>query len=126
MTVLINLPQRFQAVNGSTPFEAGIHLIPLLLCSPAATALSGLLASKLNVPPFYLMFAGASLQVLGVGLASSAGVGDDRPMYGYEVVMGFGFGMSLITLLIYVPLAVDRSDMGKLPSAPWLGAGQLR
>lgn len=114
MTVLINLPQRFQAVNGSSPFEAGIHLLPLLLCSPVATALAGQLVSRLNVPPFYLMLAGASLQVLGVGLASSAGVGDDRNMYGYEIIMGFAFGMSLITLLIYVPLAVDRADMGEI------------
>lgn len=113
MTVLINLPQRFQAVNGSSPFEAGIHLLPLLLCSPVATAVAGQLVSRFNVAPYYLMVTGASLQVLGLGLASSAGVGDDKPMYGYEVIMGFSFGMSLITLLIYVPLVVDRSDMGQ-------------
>lgn len=116
MTVLINLPQRFQAVNGSSPFEAGIHLLPLLLCSPVATAVAGQLVSRFNVAPYYLMVTGASLQVLGLGLASSAGVGDDKPMYGYEVIMGFSFGMSLITLLIYVPLVVERSDMGQFNS----------
>jgi hypothetical protein len=113
MTVLINLPQRFQAVSGSTPFEAGIHLLPLLLSSPLATAVAGQLVSRGNVPPFYMLLAGASLQLLGLGLASSAGVGDDKMMYGFEVIMGFSFGMTLIMLVIYVPFVVDRSDMGE-------------
>jgi hypothetical protein len=113
MTVLINLPQRFQAVSGSTPFEAGIHLLPLLLSSPLATAVAGQLVSKANLPPFYLLLAGASLQLLGLGLASSAGVDDDKMMYGFEVIMGFSFGMTLIMLIVYVPFVVERSDMGK-------------
>ncbi|OIW28775.1 MFS general substrate transporter [Coniochaeta ligniaria NRRL 30616] len=111
MTVLINLPQRFQAVSGSTPFEAGIHLLPLLLSSPLATALAGQLVSKGNVPPFYMLLAGASLQLLGLGLASSAGVDGDKMMYGFEVIMGFSFGMTLIMLIVYVPFVVERADM---------------
>lgn len=27
---IINLPQRFQIVNGDTPLMAGVHLLPLL------------------------------------------------------------------------------------------------
>lgn len=113
MTVIINLPQRFQAVNGLSPFDAGIHLLPLLLCSPFATAICGSLASKLNVPPFYILITGASLQLLGVGLASSVGINGDKQMYGYEVIMGFSFGTVLVTLLMFVPLVVSREDMGK-------------
>jgi hypothetical protein len=117
MTVLINLPQRFQAVSGNTPFQAGIRLLPLLLSSPVATAVTGQLVSKANVPPFYLIVAGASLQLLGLGLASSVGIGSssDRMMYGFEVIMGFSFGATLIMLIIYVPFVVARADMGELP-----------
>ncbi|EON97493.1 putative mfs multidrug transporter protein [Phaeoacremonium minimum UCRPA7] len=111
MTVIINLPQRFQAVNGLSPFDAGIHLLPLLLCSPFATAICGSLASKLNVPPFYILITGASLQLLGVGLASSVGINGDKQMYGYEVIMGFSFGTVLVTLLMFVPLVIPREDM---------------
>lgn len=114
MTVLINLPQRFQAVNGATPFEAGVHLLPLLLASPFATALAGQLATRLNIPAFYLLLTGASLQLVGVGLASSVGIGQDRYMYGCETILGFGFGMLLVTLLMFVPATVDRSDLGEL------------
>ena len=109
---MINLPQRFQAVDGDSPFQAGLRLLPLLLCSPVATAVSGQVVSKLNIPPFYVMLTGASLQVLGIGLASSVGVDDRTKIYGYEVIMGCSFGTVLVTLLIYVPMVVDRSDMG--------------
>jgi hypothetical protein len=113
MTVLINLPQRFQIVNGFDPFQAGIRLLPMLLSSPVATAAAGQLVSKLQVPPLFVMVAGASLQVVGLGLGSSVGLDDRNSMLGYEAIMGFGFGMTLVTLLIYVPFVVDKSDMGE-------------
>lgn len=112
MTVLINLPQRFQAVDGATPFEAGLRLLPLLLASPVATAVTGQLASKFNVPPFYLLLFATSLQVLGIGLSSSVRFTSGNEMFGYEVIMGFGFGMGLVSLIIYTPMVVDRADMG--------------
>ncbi|KAI0892714.1 drug resistance transporter EmrB/QacA subfamily [Annulohypoxylon nitens] len=111
MTVLINLPQRFQAVDGETAFEAGIHLLPLLLASPVATAVTGQLAGKLKVPPFYILLFGASMQLLGIGLASTIGFTSGKAIYGYEVIMGFGFGMSLVSLLVFTPMIVKRSDM---------------
>ncbi|KAF6815326.1 major facilitator superfamily transporter [Colletotrichum sojae] len=111
MTALINLPQRFQAVNGLSPFRAGVHLLPFLLSSPLATAISGQLATKWDVPPFYLLLFGASMQMLGIGLASSPAAETTRHLLGFEVIMGFGFGMTLATLLVYVPLLVDRADL---------------
>jgi hypothetical protein len=120
MTVVINLPQRFQAVGGSTPFQAGIHLLPLLLSSPVATAVAGQIVSKGNISPFYVLMVGASLQVLGVGLASSVGIDGDKMMYGFEIIMGWSFGTTLVMLLVYVPFVVDRADMGKTTETPRL------
>ncbi|CAJ2514279.1 Uu.00g023980.m01.CDS01 [Anthostomella pinea] len=111
MTVLINLPQRFQAVDGASPFQAGIHLLPLLLASPVVTAICGQLAGKFKVPPFYLLLFGTTMQILGIGLASSVSFKSGNAMYGYEVIMGFGFGMGLVTLLVFTPMVVTRSDM---------------
>ncbi|KAK8042373.1 hypothetical protein PG994_012856 [Apiospora phragmitis] len=82
MTVLINLPQRIQAVDG--------------------------LVTKLKVPPFYLTMVATSLQMLGIGLCSSMPYHSGTAVYGYEVLMGFGFGMGLISLIIYAPLVADR------------------
>ncbi|KAI0109798.1 drug resistance transporter EmrB/QacA subfamily [Daldinia grandis] len=111
MTVIINLPQRFQAVDGLSPFEAGTHLLPLLLASPVATIVAGQLATRFKTPPFYILLFGASMQLLGIGLASSVQFKSGNAMYGYEVIMGFGFGMGLVSLLIYTPMVVSRSDM---------------
>ncbi|RYP07364.1 hypothetical protein DL765_009175 [Monosporascus sp. GIB2] len=112
MTVLINLPQRFQAVDGASAFEAGLRLLPLLLASPVATAVSGQLAGRFKIPPFYLLLFATSLQLVGVGLASSVQFLSGKEMYGYEAIMGFGFGMGLVSLLIFTPIVVDRTDMG--------------
>lgn len=34
--------------------------------------------------------------------------------YGYEVLMGFGFGLGLSTLLVLVPLVISKQDIGKV------------
>lgn len=118
MTVLINLPQRFQAVDGDSPFEAGIRMLPLLLASPVATAVSGQLAGRFKVPPLYLLLFASSLQMVGVGLASSVPFISGNQMYGYEVLMGFGFGMGLVSLLIFMPIVVTRADLGEMRTPP--------
>ncbi|KAL8667019.1 MAG: hypothetical protein Q9202_000941 [Teloschistes flavicans] len=115
--VIVNLPQRFQAVNGLSPTAAGIRLLPLLLCSPFASGLSGLLVTKAKVPPAYLLILGSALQLLGVGLTSSLPSTQQsiRPaQYGYEVLMGFGFGLGLSSLLVLVPMVVSKQDIGKV------------
>ncbi|OTB06093.1 hypothetical protein M426DRAFT_259520 [Hypoxylon sp. CI-4A] len=113
MAAIINIPQRLQTVNSLTAIDAGIRLLPLLLLSPVASALSGLLISKLRVPPFYLLLIGGFLQTLGVGLYSSLDSFDLRippAQYGYQAIMGLGFGFNLSTILMMVPMVVDSKD----------------
>lgn len=85
-----------------------------MLCSPLASALAGLLVTKLEIAPFYLILGGAALQLVGVGLTSSLPSSQDgipHAQYGYEVIMGFGFGFGLATLLTMVPMVVKKQDM---------------
>lgn len=116
MAAIITIPQRFQVVNGTTAVDAGIRMLPLLLCSPIATIFASILLSKLRLPPLYVLLAGCSLQTLGVGLFSSLDSSNlDVPslQYGYQVLMGCGFGLNLSTVLMMVPLVVHRRDMRK-------------
>ena len=56
------------------------------------------------------------LQIVGVGCSSSLSdneLATPPSQYGYEVLMGLGFGLGLSTLLVLVPLVVNASDMGK-------------
>ncbi|KAK4125841.1 MFS general substrate transporter [Parathielavia appendiculata] len=114
MAAIITIPQRFQVVNGTTAINAGIRMLPLLLCSPIATVVASLLLSNLRVPPLYVLLVGCSVQTLGVGLFSSLDPSSlDVPsfQYVYQVIMGCGFGLSLSTVLMMVPLVVKHGDM---------------
>ncbi|KAF5564217.1 major facilitator superfamily transporter [Fusarium phyllophilum] len=113
MAALINIPQRFQTVNMTSAINAGIRTLPLLLLSPLATAINGILVSKLGVPPLYTLFLGGSLQTIGVGLYSSlkSSTSIASAQYGYEAIMGLGFGFNLSTILMMVPLLVTEKDL---------------
>ncbi|CVL02468.1 related to multidrug transporter [Fusarium mangiferae] len=113
MAALINIPQRFQTVNMTSAINAGIRTLPLLLLSPLATAINGILVSKLRVPPLYTLFLGGSLQTIGVGLYSSlkSSTSIASAQYGYEAIMGLGFGFNLSTILMMVPLVVTEKDL---------------
>ncbi|KAL9079021.1 MAG: hypothetical protein Q9157_002078 [Trypethelium eluteriae] len=114
MVVIVNLPQRFQAINAVSPLLAGVYLMPLLLCSPLASGLSGYLVSNLKIPPFYLIVAGSILQLVGVcllGSLPSVPLHLEKQQFGYEVIMGLGFGIGLSTILIMTPLVVEDKDM---------------
>ena len=93
MTIIINLPQKFQAVNALAPSVVGFSLLTLLLYSPlasAASALAGLLFTKLKIAPFYLIQESAALQVVGVGLTSSllsSQVSVSHAQHSYEIIM---------------------------------------
>ncbi|WPH03891.1 Hypothetical protein R9X50_00677400 [Acrodontium crateriforme] len=118
--VVINLPQRFQAVNDVSPFLAGIYLLPLLLCTPVAAAACGFCTSRLKLAPFYLVVAGAALQILGLGLMTSlpsTPLELQKQQFGFEVIMGLGFGLGLTTLLVMVPIVVEEKDKAVMTGA---------
>ncbi|KAI9727831.1 MAG: hypothetical protein M1834_007877 [Cirrosporium novae-zelandiae] len=113
MAAIINLPQRFQAVNRTSPSGAGFRLLPILLCSPFASALSGLVVTKFRVPPFLPLLIACSLQVVGVGLIGTLSTSESiqAAQYGYEIILGVGFGLGLGTLLIMAPLVAEKRDL---------------
>lgn len=119
VSIMVNIPQRAQAVNGLNPTDAGLALLPLLLTSPLATALSGFLTGNVKVPPFYLVVLSSALQLVGVGLMCSLPVEVvdghvPAAQYGYEAIMGVGFGMGLTTLLTFARVAVPEKHLGKI------------
>jgi hypothetical protein len=117
MAIVVNIPQSAQAIYAYSPQRAGIILLPLLLSSPVATATSGFMTSNLNVPPLYVIIAGSVIQTIGVGLACSlpadASGGFPVRQYGFETVMGVGFGMTASTVLTLVPLVTEEKDARK-------------
>ncbi|KAJ4419091.1 hypothetical protein N0V85_001189 [Neurospora sp. IMI 360204] len=132
--IVVNIPQSLQAVYGYSPQKAGIALLPLLLLSPVATAVSGYLTSSRNAPPVYVILVGCVFQLIGVGLTcllptlpinKAGGAHVPASQYGFEAIMGIGFGLTVSTILTLAPLVVEPADlpvmMGALTQVRVLG-----
>ncbi|KAL8634834.1 MAG: hypothetical protein Q9228_007608, partial [Teloschistes exilis] len=131
LTMAIDLPQKFQVVNSDSAFRAGYRLLALMLSFSLAAVVSSMLTEKKRVPPLYTLCAAACLQILGLALMTSLstttqGTAFPREQYGYEIIMGFGFGLSISTLIMTIPLVVDHTvdgaiTMGAIAQARSLG-----
>ncbi|KAH8695587.1 putative MFS multidrug transporter [Talaromyces proteolyticus] len=113
-SVVVNIPQRAQAVYGYSPERAGITLLPLLLSSPLATAFSSFLTSKCKVPPTYLILAGVIVQSLGMGMACSLPTNSLSLPYQqliFEAIIGTGFGFTLTTTLTLAQIVTAQNDL---------------
>ncbi|KAH8687908.1 drug resistance transporter EmrB/QacA subfamily [Tricladium varicosporioides] len=115
ISLIIILPQKFQVVYGSSPTDAGYKLLVLTLCTPVGSALAGLFMQKVKTPPMYILLAGGVIQLLGMALMTTLKEAGGTPFpltqYGYEVVMGVGFGLSLGTVVMMSPLVFEKRDM---------------
>lgn len=115
MTVVnFQLPQRFQLVNGLSGLDAGIRLLPFGAAVPVGTVAGANAASKLRVPAIYLVMIGAIFQIIGYSLLSTLGnsLSIEPALYGYQVLVGVGSGMSYQVLYLLVPFTSDKIDNG--------------
>ncbi|PUU83263.1 major facilitator superfamily domain-containing protein [Tuber borchii] len=117
---VIGLPQRFQIVNGTSPAGAGIRLFPMVLAAPLASWFSAILTSVAKIPPFYVLTFACSLQVVGLALMSTLPTDTMKianAQYGYEVIMGVGFGLAIPTAILMVSLFVEAKDQAVVMGA---------
>ncbi|KAL4922920.1 MFS general substrate transporter [Aspergillus aurantiobrunneus] len=113
MTVVLELPGRFQLLNNMSGLDSGVRILPFTLTIALASALAGGLTASGHVPPFIVFLASSALQVLGVGLLYSVHPsGDLGPsVYGYELLAGMGVGLNLTTATLVVPSLVERRSL---------------
>lgn len=113
---MITIPQRFQAVYGTSPLGAGVRLLPFNFLISFATVFVNIVAAKARIKPIYLLFIGSALQLIGLALFST--LTDDTTIsssiYGFEVISGFGVGMVIGISLVIPPHVVEYRDLGKL------------
>jgi EmrB/QacA subfamily drug resistance transporter len=114
---LVVLPLYLQIVRGSSPTEAGLQLIPLMVGIFVTSTLAGKVMSRtgrskpLPVVGTALMFA---------ALLAMSTLGVDTPIWqamAYMVLMGAGLGLSMQTLVISVQNALPPQDMGVATSS---------
>ncbi|OBT66624.1 hypothetical protein VE03_03890 [Pseudogymnoascus sp. 23342-1-I1] len=112
MVTIVFLPQRFQLSNGLTPAEAGIRMLALLLLSALGAGLGGAVSSRRNIA-WYILVTALALQLLGLGLLSILPASGPVParQYGFQAILGLGFGLSLSSLVIVARVEVGPSEV---------------
>ncbi|KAI9832018.1 MAG: hypothetical protein M1819_004562 [Sarea resinae] len=109
---IINLPQRYQQVNDVSSSMAGIRLLPMLLSSAVAAGLSGAMCSKHLRWSQPVLVTGAVLQAVGTGLLATLPATQSAApeQYGFEVIVGCGFGLMMPVFMILTRAKVSDDD----------------
>ncbi|KAK2596074.1 hypothetical protein N8I77_013581 [Diaporthe amygdali] len=105
------LPIYFQSVQGSSPFTAGVHMLPSIISQLITAVVSGFLVTKLG---YYLPWAifSAVLSSIGAGLITTwtvdTGIGT---WIGYQIILGVGRGAGMQMALIAVQTVLQPSQI---------------
>jgi len=101
-------------------------MLPLLLLTALASGVTGAICSKRNLA-FELLLLSNMLQILSTALLSTLPTDSSIPsyQYGLQVVLGFAFGMGLVSLMIITRVEVSADDnavaMGAITQVRVLG-----
>ena len=69
----------------------------------------------MKVAPLYVLLGGGALQIVGIALMGflPSSEGPVTPVqYCSEFITGFGFGFNSSTLIILLPLVIEKQDTG--------------
>ncbi|GES62124.1 MFS general substrate transporter [Aspergillus terreus] len=112
-TSIINLPQRFQAVNAVSASRAGVLLLTLTLVLPFFSLVAGAVAAKAPQMTFTLLILGTVLILVPTvcfGTALPDGHAVAARQYGFEVLMGAGLGIVSTTQYVILKMTFPRRD----------------
>lgn len=115
---IIELPQRFQSVNGTSAARAGILLLALTLITPVGAMISGLVMGR-YIPAEYIMIIANIIILIGVALLSTLPVHHPIPQaeFGYEVIMGAGLGLASPPPFLILKTSVAGKDIASATGA---------
>ncbi|KAM0095807.1 hypothetical protein ACP6JD_000617 [Aspergillus fumigatus] len=112
-TSIINLPQRFQAVNEVSASRAGVLLLTMTLVLPFFSLVAGALTAKAPQTAFTLLTFGTVLVLTSTACFSV--LPDDHAVadrqYGFEVLMGAGLGIISTTQYVILKMTFPARDM---------------
>ncbi|KAH8808033.1 major facilitator superfamily domain-containing protein [Xylogone sp. PMI_703] len=109
--LLYYMPIYFQVVDGVSASQSGVRNLAMILATTIATIASGILITAFGhfVP---LMILGAVLLTIGSGLIYTLGLHASAGKWiGYQIIAGFGVGLSLQIPVITAQATVDPSDL---------------
>ncbi|KAI3010430.1 hypothetical protein CBS147346_1643 [Aspergillus niger] len=109
---IVEIPQRFQVVNGSSPLGAGVKLLAFAVSVPVGMIICSILTGRLSLPFVYLGIAGVTMQVVGFFLFSEIRAETHiwSGQFGYLVLAGLGTGLGVAVFYLMLPLVVAVTD----------------
>ncbi len=111
------LGQYFQVSRGTTPTQAGLLMLPLIIGNLAGSVISGQLISRFGKWKIFLVL-GAVMMVIGLSLAATVDHSTDLMLIGiYTAVLGVGLGMLMQNLILAVQNTVRAQDIGSASSS---------
>ncbi len=113
---IIYLPVYFQVVQGMTPTQSGLALLPMMVGIFTTSIGSGQLMTRTGRYR-YFPITGAAITAVGILLLST--LETDTPYWQvalYVYTLGFGLGFTMQIVITAVQNAVDRRDMGSATS----------
>jgi hypothetical protein len=110
-TLVYFLPLYFQAIKGASAVKSGIMNLPLILSLVIMSMLVGVSITKIGYyTPFVI--AGSILLSIGSGLVSTFTTSTPSSHWiGYQILFGFGMGMSMQQTLVAVQTVLPKADI---------------
>ncbi|KAJ1327417.1 MFS multidrug transporter [Microdochium nivale] len=105
------IPIWFQAVQGVSAVDSGIHNLPMMLANILGSILAGAMVTTLG---YYVPFMLASTLAMSVGAGLMTTLAPSSPAsawIGYQVVLGLGPGLGFQQPLIAVQTVLDMADV---------------
>ncbi|TPX12187.1 uncharacterized protein E0L32_007073 [Thyridium curvatum] len=111
MLFVYYLPVWFQAIQGLSAVDSGIHLLPLVLSMVAANIASGAAVRRIGYyTPF--LIAGTCLASVGAGLLNTLSVTTPLArLAGYQVLYGLGLGLMTQAPNVAAQTVLPRPDV---------------
>ncbi len=114
---MITLPLMLQLVNGATPTESGLMMLPMVLGMMLATMVAGQVTRKTGQ---YKIFLRTGTFMLLVGYLYMITYNADMPFWQMSIgmlVIGMGLGQLMQTLTLVAQQSVQASDIGVATSS---------
>jgi EmrB/QacA subfamily drug resistance transporter len=110
------LPLFLQVVNGASPTNSGLRLVPMMVGVLATSITSGQVISRWGRYKIFPII-GTALMVVGMFLLSRMNAHTSIPIASaYMLVLGLGLGLVMQVLVIAVQNAVDYRNLGTATS----------
>lgn len=111
----IQLPQRYQLINESSPLDAGVKFLAYGVPFPFGVVVTSILAGKFRLPFVYIIILGTALQIVGFSLLSTAPgtVSPWRGQFGYSFIAGLGTGITGGLYNFLNPLSIQKKEQCK-------------